>query len=323
VELLTHTSVRALASYLSPGETDAGGAGGFGGGARQRRRGHRGHRLAGRVPRADGVEQLWPTCAPAFLDRPASAPPSSPRRRRSRSLSRAPATSPPAGAIDGVELFDAGFFGYSPRAAEILDPQQRVFLECAWEALENAGYDSGENAGAGRRFAGLGFNLYLHQLLLARLCSTVGRPPASVGQRQGTSCPPAGFPTSWTSKGPSMAVQTACSSSLVAVHLACQNLLLGACDMALAGAFPSPAAARRLSLPGGRHLSPDGCCRAFDAEARGSCRERRRHRGAQAAGRWLEQGDTIRAVIRGSAVNNDGSSARPAIRPERRGAGRR
>ncbi len=310
VELLTHTSVRALASHLEPpGETVPAmsatpavrAAGGAGDGAIAV------IGLAGRFPGADGVEQLWANLCAGVSSIARFSAAELAAAGVDPALARDPRYVPAAGAIDGVELFDAGFFGYSPREAEILDPQQRVFLECAWEALENAGYDSARTPGPVGVFAGLGFNLYLHQLLAGLDRSTVGDLQLLLGNDKD-------FLPTRTSykldlKGPSMAVQTACSSSLVAVHLACQNLLLGACDMALAGgvSISLPQRAGYLYQEGGI-LSPDGCCRAFDAEARGSVP-------ASGAGivvlkrlaDALEQGDTIRAVLRGSAVNNDGS----------------
>src|SRR6185369_16895685 len=188
-----------------------------------------------------------------------------------------------------------------------LDPQQRVFLECAWEALENAGYDSRRVPGPVGVFAGLGFNLYLRQLFTGLDRSAVDGLEIVLGNDKDFL--PTRVSYKLDLKGPSMAVQTACSSSLVAVHLARQNLLLGDCDMALAGgvSISLPQRTGYLYQEGGI-LSPDGCCRAFDAEARGSVSGSgvgivvlKRLEDA------LAHGDTIHAVLRGSAVNNDGS----------------
>ncbi|HZF07470.1 MAG TPA: SDR family NAD(P)-dependent oxidoreductase, partial [Thermoanaerobaculia bacterium] len=307
VDLLTHTTVRALARYLEPGaavlEPVAPVAGTLllGDGAIAI------VGLSGRFPGAAGVEQLWANlCAGVgsitrLSDAELAAAGVEPALRRD------PRYVPAAGRLDGIELFDADFFGYSPREAEVLDPQHRLFLECAWAAMEDAGYDSRRVPGPVGMFAGLGFNTYLHQLLTSPGRETVGGLQLLIGNDKDF------LPTRVSYKleleGPSLAVQTACSSSLVAVHLACQNLLLGACDMALAGgvSIAVPQGAGYLYEEGGI-LSPDGCCRTFDAEARGTVRGSGvgivvLKRLADA----LAQGDTIRAVLRGSAVNNDGS----------------
>ena len=257
VELLTHTTVRALARHLEPRFRAApsepaprapGPPGVPGGGGAIAIVG-----LAGRFPGAPGVETLWANlCAGVasitrFSDEELAA------AGVARELRRDPRYVPAAGVLDGVELFDAGFFGYTPREAELLDPQQRLFLECAWEALEDAGYDSLRVPGPVGVFAGLGFNTYLHA------DPRQPRPRDGRPARRCCSGNDKDFLATRVSyklnlKGPSVTVQTACSTSLVAVHLACQNLLLGACDMALAGgvsiALP---AARRLSLRGGGH----------------------------------------------------------------------
>jgi phthiocerol/phenolphthiocerol synthesis type-I polyketide synthase E len=211
------------------------------------------------------------------------------------------------GVLDGASLFDAPFFGFYPREAQILDPQQRVFLECAWEALENAGYDPTRFPGSIGVFAGASTNGYFtllanspairavtddFQLLLSTDKDYLA---TRVSYKLGLS-------------GPSYTVQTACSTSLVATHLACQSLLNGECDMALAGgvSIMIPQRAGYMAVTGGV-LSPDGHCRAFDARAEGTLGgdgvgivTLRRLQDALAAG------DTIRAVIKGSAINNDG-----------------
>src|SRR6185369_3241248 len=301
VELLTHTTVRSLARHLAPGESAPavsaplrvagtpapGGAIAIVG-------------LAGRFPGAAGVEQLWANLAGGvssiarFSDEELAAAGVDPALRRH------PLYVPARGVLDGVELFDAGFFGYSPREAEILDPQQRLFLECAWEALENAGYDSRRVPGPVGVFASLGFSAYLQQLVTGLDHETARDHQLLLGNDKDFL--PTRVSYKLDLKGPSMAVQTACSSSLVAVHLACQNLFLGACDMALAGgvSISLPQRTGYLYQEGGI-LSPDGCCRAFDAEARGSVSGSgvgivvlKRLEDA------LAQGDTIHAVLRGS-----------------------
>jgi acyl transferase domain-containing protein/acyl carrier protein len=207
------------------------------------------------------------------------------------------------------ELFDAGFFGYSAQEAEIIDPQQRVFLETAWEALEHAGYAPERAGGLIGVYAGSSQNTYVWFNLLARpgylerhgvIRTIVGNGPDYLATRTAHKL---------DLRGPAISVQTACSTSLVAIHLACQGLLNFECDMALAGGVSlrvTPLVGY-LSESGGL-MSRDGHCRAFAADASGTIF-------GEGVGvvtlKRLEDaerdGDTIHAVILGSAVNNDGS----------------
>jgi acyl transferase domain-containing protein len=211
------------------------------------------------------------------------------------------------GMLPDADLFDAAFFGFTPREAEQMDPQHRIFLECAWEALEDAGCDSRRSGGRTGVYAGSGPNAYLIFNLLPH------REIAAAGALHLLLLNDRDFLASRTSyklglTGPSLAVQTACSTSLVAIHLACQALLTGECDLALAGGVSvSPPLAGGYLYQEGSILSPDGHCRAFDAAAAGSvdangC-------GVVALKRLddaLADGDRIHAVVRGSAVTNDG-----------------
>ncbi|MBV9789976.1 MAG: polyketide synthase, partial [Chloroflexi bacterium] len=211
--------------------------------------------------------------------------------------------------LEDIELFDAGFFGYSPREAEIMDPQHRFFLECAWEVMENAGYTADTFAGAIGVYAGAGMNSYL----LFNL-GTNRDFIESVGTAQTVFANDKDYLATRVSyklnlKGPSLTVQTACSTSLVAVHLACQSLLHAECDLALAGgvSINVPQQAGYLHEEGGI-LSPDGHCRAFDASAQGTVPGS--GVGVVLLKRLddaLADGDTIHAVIKGSAINNDGA----------------
>ncbi len=214
-----------------------------------------------------------------------------------------------AGAIlDNIDLFDAAFFGFNPREAANMDPQHRLFLECAWGALENAGYDSKQEERPIGVFTGVGVSTYLLYNLFPNqdLMQSVGTLQSLIGTDKDY------LPTRLSYKlnltGPSVSVQTACSSSLVAVHMACQSLLSGECDIALAGgvSIKTPQNAETLS-PGGI-ISPDGHCRAFDAKANGTL-------GGNGVGvvvlKRLEDAvadrDYIYAVVKGSAINNDGA----------------
>ncbi|HSF39387.1 MAG TPA: amino acid adenylation domain-containing protein [Thermoanaerobaculia bacterium] len=226
-----------------------------------------------------------------------------------RSLLEDPSYVPASGVLDGSDLFDAGFFGFSPRMAEATDPQHRLFLECAWEALERAGYDSAAYRGAIGLFAGVSMNTYLlsraaHQ---DQLLGAVGGLQAAIGNRTDHLTTMVAYKLNL--RGPAVTVQTTCSTSLVAVHLACQSLLDYQCSMALAGGVrvAVPMTSGYLYGPGGI-LSPDGHCRPFDAGAQGTIVGS--GAGVVVLKRLadaLKDGDEIHAVIRGTAVNNDGS----------------
>ncbi|WP_410813372.1 amino acid adenylation domain-containing protein [Micromonospora sp. 067-2] len=211
--------------------------------------------------------------------------------------------------LDDIELFDAALFDLAPREAEVLDPQHRMFLECSWEALEDAGHDPERDPGQVGVFAGSRRSTYLTEHLLG--ATEIVR---SVGEYQLSLSTDKDFlPTRTSYKlhldGPSVSVNTACSTSLVAVHLARQSLLVGDCDVALAGGASISVGQRRgyLYQPGDIS-SPDGRTRTFDADAKGTIRSNgvgvvvlKRLEDALAAG------DTVHAVIRGSAVTNDGA----------------
>jgi acyl transferase domain-containing protein len=215
--------------------------------------------------------------------------------------------------LDGVDLFDAGFFGISPRDAAIMDPQHRHFFECAWHALEHAGHPPARfrerTGGRIGVFAGSGMNGYLVHNLLSNqeLFESVGwfliRHTANDKDFLSTR-----VSYEFDLRGPSLNIQTACSTSLVAIHEAVQHLLNGECELALAGGVT-------IELPQnhgylhkeGEILAPDGICRAFEERSAGTifgsgsgCVVLRRLEDA------LADGDTIHAVVAGSAVNNDG-----------------
>jgi acyl transferase domain-containing protein/acyl carrier protein len=214
-----------------------------------------------------------------------------------------------AGTIPDTDLFAADFFGFNPKEAAIMDPQHRIFLECAWEALENAGYDSEREQARIGTYAGTGWDSYLYANLVGNkelFGSFSSGYQTLLGNEKD-------FLTTRVSyllnlKGPSIDVQTACSTSLVAVTLACQSLLNYQCDVALAGGIniSVPQQAGYFYEEGGI-LSPDGHCRAFDAQAQGTVP-------GSGVGivvlkrleEALADGDRIDAVIKGFATNNDG-----------------
>jgi phthiocerol/phenolphthiocerol synthesis type-I polyketide synthase E len=211
--------------------------------------------------------------------------------------------------LDGADLFDADFFGFSPREAQIIDPQHRIFLECAWEALENAGYCGANSPKAAGVYAGVSMNTYLLSQLLRNpgFCEGAGGYQLMLGNDKDFLCTRVSYKLDL--RGPSISVQTACSTSLVAVVMATQALNRGECDLALAGGvcvnFPQRAG---YLYEEGMILSPDGRCRPFDVAAHGT-------RAGAGAGvvvlkrlsDALADRDTIHAVIRGAAINNDGA----------------
>lgn len=211
--------------------------------------------------------------------------------------------------LEEAEHFDAAFFGMAPREAQVVDPQQRIFLECAWEALEHAGYAPGAIAASVGVYAGASMNSYLFSQILRdpALAASVGGYQLMLGNDKDFLCTRASYKLDL--RGPSMTLQTACSTSLVAVQVACRALERHECDMALAGgvsvSFPQRGG---YLFQEGMILSPDGHCRPFDADARGT----RPGAGAglvvlKRLADALADGDTVHAVIRGAAINNDGA----------------
>lgn len=214
------------------------------------------------------------------------------------------------GCVEHADCFDAGFFGMPPREAEMVDPQQRLFLECAWEALEDGGVDPERVDGAVAVFAGVGMNVYLLRNVMPRVDPATGGDfyEIMLGNDKDFVSTRVSYKLNLT--GPSVSLNTACSTSLVNVHQACQCLLNYQCDLAIAGGATllNPSAAGYLYQEGGI-CSPDGHCRPFDASARGTVPSS----GAGAVllkrlGEAQRDGDRIYAVIRGSAINNDGAN---------------
>ncbi len=212
--------------------------------------------------------------------------------------------------IEGIELFDAAFFGYTPREAEITDPQHRLFLESAWEALESAGYDSESYKGKIGVYAGVTNSNYLFTNLASNeeLIQSVDALNIFIGNEKDNLSTQTSYKLNLT--GPSINVQNNCSTSLIAVHLACQSLLNGESDIALAGGV----SIAKLPQKSGYHYqegvlhSPDGHCRTFDANAKGTVFGD--GLGIVVLKRLddaITDGDFIHAVIKGSAINNDGS----------------
>ncbi len=266
--------------------------------------------IALRFPGAHGAAEFWSNlCAGVESVRRFSDAELRERGVPTRLL-RDPAYVKSSFVLDGMDLFDAEFFGFSPKDAAILDPQHRQFFECAYEALEDAGHPPDTFRGPIGVFGGCGMDNYFAFNLLSNpeLVESVG---LFLLRHTGND---KDFLTSRVSycldlTGPSVSIQTACSTSLVAVHFACQSLLGGECDLALAGgvSIEIPHGVGYLHREG-EILSRDGHCRAFEHRAQGTAF-------GSGAGivvlRRLEDalrdGDRIYAVVKGSAVNNDGS----------------
>lgn len=223
--------------------------------------------------------------------------------------------------IEGKDLFDASFFGFSAKEAQMMDPQHRLFLESSYTALENAGYNPETYQSPVGVYAGTGISKYLLFNIYPHLAQAEQMELFRAMLSNSSSALPTRVSYAFNLKGPSLCVQTACSTSLVAIHLACQDLLNYRCDMALAGGVSLNSVQKQghYYLDEGP-LSIDGHCRAFDAEASGTISGDGvgivvLKRLADA----LADGDHIRAVIKGSAVNNDGSTKAGFMAPSVQG----
>ncbi|MCW2248522.1 acyl transferase domain-containing protein [Azospirillum fermentarium] len=213
------------------------------------------------------------------------------------------------GYLDGADQFDAAFFGISPREAELMDPQHRLLMECAWQAMEHAGYDAEAYDGRVAVYTSAGMNTYLPLNILSNpgLAETVGGFQLSIFNDK--DFVPTRIAYALNVQGPGVDIGTACSSSLVSTHFACQSLITYQADMALVGGITVhlPQKHGHIHEPGSAY-SPDGHCRPFDATPSGLVDGNGMaavvlKRLADA----LADGDTIHAVIKGTAINNDGS----------------
>ncbi|MGF1660863.1 MAG: SDR family NAD(P)-dependent oxidoreductase [Kineosporiaceae bacterium] len=262
--------------------------------------------MAGRFPGAASPEELWRALAEGrsglrqLTDEELAAAGIPPAQLADPSYVRI------GGPVADLDLFDAGVFGMSAREAMTTDPQHRIFLECAWEALESAGYCPTATTGQVGVFAGCGFPDYLARNMLSTMSEPGGALLVAVGNERDSLASLVSY--KFGLRGPALGVQTFCSTSLVAVHLACQSLLTFECDMALAGGVfvPLPQPSGYLHEPGGI-LSPDGVVRSLDVRANGTVMGS--GAGIVVLKRLTEavrDGDLVRAVILASAVNNDG-----------------
>lgn len=265
--------------------------------------------MAGRFPGASNVDEFWQNLRAGLETIRVFSPQELLAAGADAELVNHPAyvRARPVLKTEEVEGFDASFFGYSPHEATLTDPQHRIFLECAWEALENAGYDPGSYRGLISVFAGCSLSTYLLSLVAADRVRDLDDYQLVIGHDKDSLASTVSYKLDL--KGPSFTVQTFCSTSLVAVYLACQSLLQEECDLAMAGGVSVrvPGTVGYLYQEGGME-SQDGHCRAFDSEATGTLF-------GDGAGvvvlkrlpDALRDGDSIDAVIKGSATNNDGA----------------
>ncbi len=258
--------------------------------------------MACRFPGADGPEAFWRNLTDGVdsVTRLPARP--VPGRVNGSKAEYVPAR----GLLEGAEWFDAGYFGYSPRDARLISPQHRVFLECGVEALEAAGCDPARYLGVIGVYAGSTETAYA-QILKSQRASLPPMTDWEILVANGADFLASRLAYKLGLRGPAVVVQAACATSLVAVHLAIQALLAGDCDLALAGGIAVHAPAKDSYYTEGGILSASGICAAFDAAANGTV-------GGDGVGLVvlkrladaLDDGDHIHAVIRGSAVSNDG-----------------
>ena len=265
--------------------------------------------MAGRFPGAAGPDELWPNITAGiesitfFTDEELLAAGIDP------ALVEDPDYVKAKGILGGVDLFDAAFFGLNPREVELMDPQHRIFLECCWEALERAGYDADRYPGSIGVYGGESMNTYLLTNLLPHMemVASVDTLQASLGNDKDPLTSRVAYKLGL--KGPSITIQSASSTSLVSIHVACQSLRQGNCDMALAGgvSIHLPEVSGYRFQEGGT-TARDGHCRAFDASATGFVSG---HGAAVVVLKRLDDaladGDHVHAVIKAAACNNDGA----------------
>jgi amino acid adenylation domain-containing protein len=227
------------------------------------------------------------------------------------------------GMLPNPDRFDAAFFGISPNDARVMDPQQRVFLELAWHALEDAGCPQGADAGIVSVYAGMGNNFYYHHNVATNpdFVRMVGEVQTEIGREKDHIATLVSHKLDLT--GPSISVHTACSTGLVAIDQACHSLLSGQSDMALAGAIElcTPQMSGQIGEPAGI-FTEDGACRPFSADATGTMFSDgagiivlKRLSDAQ------RDGDRIIASLIGTAVNHDGAQKKSYLAPSSKAQG--
>src|SRR5271169_475350 len=265
--------------------------------------------MSGRFPGARDLDQFWQNLCDGVESISSFSEQELAASGIDSTLARQQNYVPSAAILENIDMFDAGLFGCTPKEAQIMDPQQRLFMECAWEALEDAGTNPETYNGQIAVYAGANISNYLLFNLYPRrgLRDFVQDFQMLIGNAQDYLASRTSYKLNLT--GPSVSVQTACSTSLVSVCLGCQGLLSYQCDMVLAGGVTVrvPQKVGYVYEPGGI-LSPDGHCRAFDAQAQGTVLGS--GVGIVALKRLndaIADKNRIHAVIKGSAINNDGA----------------
>ena len=276
--------------------------------------------MRGRFPGANDLDQFWNNLAEGVESISILSQEEIKAAGIPEQISRLPGYVNASPVLDGVDQFDAQFFGFSARDATLTDPQHRLFLETAWEALEDAAYDPAQVSGPIGVFGGSELSTYLYHLYQnLEALKYVDGMQLMVTNDKDHLCTQVSYRLNL--RGPSVVVQTTCSTSLVAVSLACESLQTRRCDMALAGGVTVrvPQRAGYFYVPGSI-LSPDGHCRPFDANAQGTIVGSgvglivlKRLSDA------LRDRDNIRAVILGTGLNNDGSDKVGYTAPSVRG----
>jgi acyl transferase domain-containing protein len=228
--------------------------------------------MAGRFPDARNVRELWQNIAAGVCSVRHFTPEELARSGVSPAEMAQENYIPAGTVLQDMDLFDAAFFGFTPRDAEIMDPQQRFLLECSVEALETAGYPNERYAGKIGVFVGKGTSLYLleHLLYYPEIFQQLGMMPVLNVNEKDHAATLVSYKLNLT--GPGVNVNTTCSTSLVAIHTACQSLLNEECAIALAGGVSFVSTQERggyLYYEGGI-FSSDGLCRAFSDDANGS-----------------------------------------------------
>lgn len=264
--------------------------------------------MAGRFPQADSIAQFWDLLRNGREGICRFKPDELIDSGVTPSIVQRPEYVPAKGYLAGAEDFESELFAIGPRDAQVIDPQQRLLLECSWQAMEDAGYDPFRIAAPVGVFAGVSMNSWLQELASnPEIINNTSGYQLMISNDKDYAATRVAYQLNL--KGPAISIQTACSTSLVAIARACQSLASGEVDFALAGAA-SLAFPRKCGYlhQEGMILSPDGHCRAFDARANGTVPG---EGVAMVVLRRLEDaiadGDHVEAVIRGWAVNNDGS----------------
>jgi len=265
--------------------------------------------VGGRFPQAEDINQFWQNlkdgveCISFFSDRELL------ESGVKTELLNNPNYVKASSVLSDIDMFDASFFSYSRKEAQEIDPQQRLFLECAWETIEKGGYNPDTYQGLIGVYAGAGINEYLLRNVYPNQDSDDFKKYYQLMISSEKDYLATRVAYKLNLKGPAVNVQTACSTSLVAVHMACQSLLNGECDLALAGGVSIHLSPKLgYMYHEGIIFSPDGHCRTFDAKAKGTI-------AGDGVGivllkrlnNAIADGDSIQAIIKGSSINNDGS----------------